>query len=240
MSLAACANGDYDVHWRQLAQNLTSAWGSLPNVYLRVGHEMDGGWYSWRAQQGQGDEVNFAGCFRAVVKAMRSEKPDATSKFVYNPSNTLWSQSYLNDTWPGDAFVDVVGLDFYDQNWGTGTYPYPSPCDQACQTAHQTNSWNANVGILNMTRDFAKAHGKPFAIPEWGTCFLGDGHGGNDNPFYMQKMAGFIKDPSNNVLFHVYFDVQAPDGGYQISTGKNLDYTTPFVQSGQIFKTSFQ
>lgn len=238
-SLAACAAGDYDAHWRQFADNLTSSWGDLGEVYLRVGHEMDGGWYTWRAQQGSGDEQNFAGCFKAIVKAMRAEKPLASFKYVYNPTTLFWSKQYLIDTYPGDDYVDVVGLDIYDQTWALNTYPYPDDCDSTCRTTRQTNAWNAQVWTLDTIRDFAIEHGKPFAIPEWGLVTRSDGHGGGDNPVYMKNMIDFIQNPANKVLFHVYFDVQASDGSHQISTGGNQDYVTPFSASTQMFKAAF-
>ena len=53
-------------------------------------------------------------------------------------------------------------------------------------------------------RDFAAAHGKPMAFPEWGLLVRSDGHGGGDNPYFIQKMHDFFMDPANNVVFHAY------------------------------------
>jgi hypothetical protein len=47
------------------------------------------------------------------------------------------------------------------------------------------------------------------AFPEWGVIIRSDGHGGGDNPHFIQRMHEFIMDPRNNVVFHTYFDVSS-------------------------------
>jgi hypothetical protein len=208
-SLASCAAGQYDVHWRNLANNLANY--GLHSAYLRLGWEMDGSWYSWAAPAGSGKEASFAGCFRRVVQVMRQTQPANQWKFVFNPtvdtgpSSTLYA--YLERVWPGNAYVDVVGLDLYDMSWVANTYPYPSTCDAACRLTRQQTSWNHHASRLNIFRNFANAHGKPLAFPEWGLAITKDGHGGGDNPYFIQKMHEFIHNPANNVLFHSYFSI---------------------------------
>jgi hypothetical protein len=234
VSLDQCAAGQYDVYWRNLANEL--AYYGLHWAYLRLGWEMDGSWYPWGAPQGSGREASFAGCFRRVVTTMRAAQPANQWKFVWNPTATWTAQSYLDATWPGDAYVDVVGIDLYDQSWATNTYPYPSTCDATCRLARQQTAWNGYAWYLQTMRDFALAHGKPFAIPEWGLYTRSDGHGGGDNPYYMQKMHEFIADPANYVQFNVYFDVKAPDGDHHIS---GLDAATAFPQAAAKYKQLF-
>jgi hypothetical protein len=60
--------------------------------------------------------------------------------------------------------------------------------------------------------DFAKLHGKPMSLPEWGLWRRDDGHGGGDNPFFITKMHEFMNDPSNNVAYQGYFDFNTEDG----------------------------
>jgi hypothetical protein len=208
-SLASCAAGQYDVHWRNLANNL--AYYGLRSAYLRLGWEMDGNWQAWRANAGSGREASFAGCFRRVVQVMRQTQPTNQWKFVFNPTVDTWpNRAYLESVWPGDAYVDVVGIDCYDMSWVPNSYPYPSTCDAACRLTRQQTAWNGlHAPRLNILRDFANAHGKPLAFPEWGATIKSDGHGGGDNPYYIQKMHEFIANPANNVLFHSYFNLSA-------------------------------
>ena len=57
-SLASCAAGQYDVHWRNIANNFASH--GLRSAYLRLGWEMDGKWFPWGAPAGSGKETSFA------------------------------------------------------------------------------------------------------------------------------------------------------------------------------------
>ena len=234
VSLDKCATGQYDVYWRNLANELT--YYGLHWAYLRLGWEMDGNWYAWAAFQGSGREASFAGCFRRIVQVMRAAQPANQWKFVWNPTATWTDPAWLSATWPGDAYVDVVGIDLYDHSWAPNTYPYPATCDSACRLARQQTAWNGYAWYLQTVRNFAQARGKAFAIPEWGLYIRTDGHGGGDNPYYIQKMHEFISNPANAVLFHVYFDVNSPDGDHHIS---GLDAATAFPQSAARFRLLF-
>ena len=165
-SLSSCANGSYDAHWRKLADNL--AYHGLHWAYLRLGWEMDSGSRAWSAPPGSGREARYASCFRRIVQVMRQEQPANQWKFVLNTAQTWNNASYLESIWPGDAYVDVVAMSFYDESWATNTYPYPSSCDANCRATRQQNAWNANSSKLFMMRDFAAGHGKQMALAEWG------------------------------------------------------------------------
>jgi hypothetical protein len=209
-SLVSCELGHYDPYWKNLANNLTSY--GLTSAYLRLGWEMDGTWQPWSAPSGSGKEGSFAGAFRRIVQVMRGAQPANEWKFVFNPTVDTWpSTAYLESIWPGNDFVDVVGVDIYDQSWVTNSYPYPSICDSVCRATRQQNSWNYQIFKLGTLRTFAVNHGKPLAFPEWGAAIRPDGHGGGDNPFFIQKMYDFISDPANKVLFHSYFNVSTGD-----------------------------
>jgi beta-mannanase len=92
-------------------------------AYLRLGWEMDGTWFNWNAAPGSGREASYAGCFRRIVQVMRQAQPANQWKFVLNPTVGWYSKSYLDAIWPGDAYVDVVALDLYDQSWKPNARP---------------------------------------------------------------------------------------------------------------------
>ena len=60
-------------------------------------------------------------------------------------------------------------------------------------------------------------------LPEWGLWQREDGHGGGDNPFFIEKMHAFITDPANNIAYQGYFDVDTDDGAVRVSF---VHYTT--------------
>lgn len=228
VSLETCAAGGYDRHWTDLADMLARY--RLSDAFLRLGHEFNGNWYTWRAE---GAADTFAGCFRAVVEAMRRARPEAGWRFVWNPTVEI-AADVAEAAWPGDSYVDIVGIDIYDQSWRTDTYPFPDGCDAACRDERRQRAWQGFTGQLALLRDFAVRHGKPLAVPEWGVAIRDDGHGGGDNPFFIRRMHDFITNPANDVVFHVYFDVMAGDGAHQLS-GRS----SPFPEAAAAYRELF-
>jgi hypothetical protein len=89
---------------------------------------------------------------------------------------------------------------------------------------------------------FARRHGKSLGIPEWGVNNRVDRkeqHSGLDNAYFIEQMHRFITDPTNNVVFHCYFDVKAPDGHHQLSPGASGTEKTEFPQATARFKKLF-
>ncbi|MEY4512513.1 MAG: hypothetical protein RLZZ450_4635 [Pseudomonadota bacterium] len=244
VSLQKCSDGQYDAQWKTLANNLVSY--GLPDTILRLGWEFNGDWFAWGAP---GKEAQFAGCFRRVVSAMRAAQPSAPFKFDWNPTEDIvwWSQAQVDAAWPGDAYVDYIGVDAYDASWVANSFPYPGSCDAACRSARQNTAWtDVSKGLIRM-RDMAVAHGKLLSVPEWGVWGRDDGHGGGDNPLYIAKMHEFMTNPSNRVAYQIYFDVNWEDGGHQISdvagsgatTGAQHTYKTVYPEAAAKFKALF-
>lgn len=237
VSLEAGAHGDYNVHFQKLAQNLVSR--GLGDSILRLGWELNGGWYTWRAKD---SPEAFAGYWRQIVTTMRAVPGAEKLTFDFNPA--MGYQQFPADlAWPGDAYVDYVGLDVYDNSWASDTYPLPSDATAAEKEARQKKVWQDVVlhgdHGLAFWSDFAAKHHKPFSIPEWGVSNREDKHGGLDNPYFVEQMHKFITDPANNVYFDVYFDVQAGDGHHQLSPGVKENEVTEFPLSAARFRTLF-
>jgi len=236
-SLSDCASGAYDYHWQKLGQNLVN--NKLQNTYLRFGWEMNANFMRWSSF---GKEAAFVGCTQKFVTAMRSV-PGSNFKFAWNINGGYSSDSiYLSKIYPGNEFVDFIATDQYDQAYSANTYPYPSPCDSVCVATRQQNAWNEVLNSqgagLKAVSAFAQSKGKPLAIGEWGVFNRPDGHGGLDNPYFVQKMAEWINDPVNNVAWHVYFDFNAPDGSHQLSPVPST-FVTEFPLSKEKFKSIY-
>ena len=116
-----------------------------------------------------------------------------------------------DQAWPGDEYVDIIGLDLYDESWAKDTYPFPADATSEEVEKRQRKTWNdvllkGDHGIV-FWKKFAEAHHKPLAFPEWGVAARPDKHGGMDDPYFIEQMSRFILDPANQVAFHCYFDV---------------------------------
>jgi|GEM_PF-698970 len=259
---SSCISGTYSTSWyttaanRLVAAGLTSGTsGTTNNVIIRLGHEFNAGYYPWHvlhsnaAVDGSGNKYddrpeNYVALWQKIVTTMKAVAPNL--KFCWNGANN-WVGYTISDAYPGDAYVDYVATDVYDQAWlGTSGYPYSSgtyPYGGDASTKQQ-NVWNNWIypaspqnGILAW-KNIAVAHGKPFAIGEWGVCSRTDGQGGIDAPYFIQQMYNFIQDPANNVAFHIYFDVPASDGGHQLTSFPSMS-GTPFPHSATLFRQLF-
>jgi hypothetical protein len=236
VSFTAAAAGDYNSHFKALAENLVKA--GLGDSILRLGWEMNGGWYTWRAGN---NEKLFAEYWRQIVTTMRAVPGAQDLKYCFNPASG-WLQFPAEACYPGDDYVDYIGVDLYDQSWAPNTYPLPKDATADDILTRQKLAWKellwGNHGLMFWSK-FAADHKKPFTIPEWGVCHRGDGHGGEDNPFFVEQMAKFINDPANNVAWHCYFDVTAGDGDHLLSPGAPGEKPTVFPQSSAKFKELF-
>jgi hypothetical protein len=210
-TLEQCASGAYDTYWAALAKNLTVR--GLGNSVVRPGWEMNGNWYRWSAR---GKEADYVGCFRSLVTAMRTVTGQAFL-FDWNPAVAA-DLSDATLTYPGDDYVDVVGLDVYDMSWAW--YPVADPDPVAVETARLQVWRYLHVGPRGLAfwSGFGKAHGKPLAVTEWGVTWRSDGHGGGDNPGFIDRMLNWITDPGNNVAYSNYFEIDTTNTGHALTT----------------------
>ncbi len=177
-TLARGAHGAYDAHFVTLAENLVRV--GEGNAYLRPGWEFNGTWYRWRVKNAKA-AANYAAYFRHIVNAMRSV-PGAAFKFVWNPNAGTSRGNYSpGQAYPGNAYVDYIGTDLYDQSW--------------VQPRTSQNAWAAQLSAtwgLDWLAGFAAAQGKPIAFPEWGVAVRSDGHGLGDDPYFVDQFAAWI------------------------------------------------
>lgn len=241
VSLEAGAEGHYDQHFRDLAMNL-ARYKIVGQLILRPAWEFNGDWYAWRAK---GKTKAFIDYWQRIVKTMREVAGAEQLKFCWNP--TLGDQQFpADEAWPGDAFVDFVGVDVYDETWNEGTYPWPESADPKEIERRQKKVWTEWImdsprGLAFWTK-FARQHSKPLAIPEWGLVSAAHKHGGLDNPHFIERMHAFISDPKNGVAFHCYFDINEKDHRHQLSPGvkgTGKQEGTEFPKSAAKFRELF-
>jgi glycosyl hydrolase family 26 len=109
-SLSQIASGSYDSYLHEQAKAAKS-WGTT--LMIRFGHEMNGTWYSW-----SGQPESFVAAWRHIVSIFRADGV-TNVKWVFSPNIQEGTKYPISPYFPGDEWVDYVGLDGY--NWGTGT-----------------------------------------------------------------------------------------------------------------------
>lgn len=146
-----------------------------------------------------------------------AEKDGATALIVWNPTFINWTAVSVPATYPGDAYVDVIGLDAYNTlypldltDWVTPGIPL-----DASQAAWQqkpgnrqhfwtypsANQWNDKGQVsgkpsleytgwgMSSAIAFAQEHGKPLAIPESGAGYSAQSGNVSDDPVFPKWLA---------------------------------------------------
>ncbi|HEX8508430.1 MAG TPA: glycosyl hydrolase [Propionibacteriaceae bacterium] len=221
--LATCAAGDYNDRWRTIARRLRAA--RLQTATIRPGWEFNGDWYLWSAA-GPGQAASYAGCFRQLVDSMRSVSGEHRFSWTVNLGHNRLPAEL---GWPGEAHVDVVGVDVYDYS----TQWYPAPEGVSKKEARR-RVWDAQLNGdhgLRYWAQFARDRNKPLAIPEWGLAWRSDGHAGGDNTYFLEQLGRFINDPENGVAYATYFNSEdTPDLKHNL-----LGPDTKFPQAARRF-----
>ncbi len=148
-------------------------------VLWRPLHEMNGNWFWW-GDRGQADWAkHYQALWIRMHDYFTKERQLDNLIWVYSPDGQSRSDQVLK-SWPGDAYVDVVGIDFYNK------FSIPDKRDQALI------AWN-----------LLKTKNKPMAITEVGPFAWG-------SPEQKQiGQYDYVKDLLEPVLKHmpeaVYF-----------------------------------
>jgi hypothetical protein len=182
-----CANGSYNSRWTTFGNTMKNM--GLGSSVIRLGWEFNGNWYAWGGYNNGSSPATFAACFRQIVTTVRAVAPNL--KFDWNvnrgPTDGFRSTAEVLAAYPGDAYVDIVGIDSYS-HWG---------------------DWNTQVSSTNQGLqywlNFAVAHGKKLSVPEWGMLPHSDG-GGGDHPADIQNMWNFFSANAANIAYEGYFN----------------------------------
>jgi hypothetical protein len=189
----SCAAGDFNSYATQLGTNLVAA--GLQNSVLRLGPEMNGPWEADYIGTTTQEQNLWATCFANEVTGIRQA---AGEHFLidWNPNACTQNEPYAN-FYPGNAYVDIVGLDLYDVG-----------CDVPGTQLSFSQLSNETYGLTSF-ESFAAAQGKPMSFPEWGLATTN-----GDDPAYINGIGSTVA--SNDFAFEAYFDAGA---GFSVPLG---------------------
>lgn len=184
------AEGEYDDVFTGMARALKQQ--GVQRAIIRLGWEFNADWYPWRAQ---GKEDAWKRYWARAVTAMR--KVDGIDlQFDWCPN--IGTQKVAPDKlYPGDDFVDIIGMDVY--NNGSPHEALPVRWRRLLDMPHGLR-WHAA---------FAKARGKKMSYPEWGTGINASGTGGGDDPHYVCAMSAWMKELGERLSYQAYWNEKA-------------------------------
>ena len=93
------------------AKSLIGADGKLVPVIFRPFHEFDGDWFWWGASHCSPAE--YKTLFQFTVTCLRDSLNVRNFLYGWSPDKNFTSEAEYLERYPGDAFVDLVGVDNY-------------------------------------------------------------------------------------------------------------------------------
>ncbi len=103
-SLSSIASGSYDSYIRDSAR-IAKGWGG--ELMVRFAHEMNGSWYPWARSE------SYVAAWRHIVDVFREEGA-GNVRWVWAPNVNRSGSMPFTAYFPGDEYVDYVGLDGYN------------------------------------------------------------------------------------------------------------------------------
>lgn len=130
------------------ANSLVGTDGTMAPVIFRPFHEFDGGWFWWGATHCTREE--FISLWRFTVTYLRDTLGVHNFIYAFSPDNRFETEEKFLERYPGDEYVDIVGMDNYG-DMGRNQYDIPLAAKK-----------------LRIVSDYAKKAGKLAAFTETG------------------------------------------------------------------------
>jgi hypothetical protein len=187
---AAIANGSQDSYILQWAQMLKSVGRPL---FFRPWWEMNGNWFSW----GNRDPATYVAAWRHMHDLF-SQAGATNVVWVWCPNVTDGGAPHWTNYYPGDAYVDWVGIDGY--NWGGSAWK-----------SFATRFAGASQ---NVYMDYAQR--KPIMIAEYGSV-----EQGGDKGQWYRDMVTTVRGQFPSIAALVAWDSIDSPTNFTINTTSN-------------------
>lgn len=123
----------------------------MPFIF-RPWHEMDGGWFWWGSNQCTPEQ--FKELFAFTIDYLKNEKGLKDMLVAYSPDRNFNSESEYLTWYPGDAIVDILGMDnYYDLKQDGGEVEAIRKMHLVIGLAKKKNKFSAftETGLENVT-----------------------------------------------------------------------------------------
>ena len=147
-------------------QTLQTKDGELVPFIFRPWHEMDGSWFWWGTKTCTPEEIKEL--FQFTIQYLREDKAVSSMLVAYSPDRNFTSKSEYLTWYPGDEYVDILGLDNY--------YDF------------KTSNENLVIEKLHVVIDLANEKNKFSALTETGLSNV------TDSLWFSQKLGKVLND----------------------------------------------
>jgi mannan endo-1,4-beta-mannosidase len=80
-------------------------------IIFRPYHEFDGNWFWWGKRHCSRDE--FVKLWQVTVEYLRTYKKMNNILYAFSPDRNFWNEKDFLERYPGDEYVDILGMDDY-------------------------------------------------------------------------------------------------------------------------------
>lgn len=94
-----------------VVSNLKGSKGELIPIIFRPFHEFDGSWFWWGADFCSAED--YKAVYQFTVEYLRDTKGVHNILYAFSPDNSYATSTNYLSRYPGDAYVDVLGMDNY-------------------------------------------------------------------------------------------------------------------------------
>lgn len=195
--------------------------GDDRRAYLRFAHEMNANWYPWAADMGGNRPGDYIAMWRRVHDAFNLQGIDSTRlQWVWAPNRSDVGAFKAEDFYPGNAYVDWVGLDGYNR-----------------PPSEQPKRRTPGQVFDNMLKRVHKISSRPVAITEVATS--SDGKSGSTDLAYKNS---WIRDVysyalKKNVKMITWFN-QDKAGDWAVFGGLRGDTTSGSYLAYSAYRTA--
>jgi len=218
-NFASVSNGSHDTEFKSLGTAITNS-GHASQVIVRLAWEHNGYWFPWSVATSDtdpGDPAGFVAAFQRAVTDIRSTCPGV--KVCWNPNLGTHGAYNWTSTYPGDSYVDYIGIDVYDFYDPNGF-----------------SDFNGRGPGVDEIRNMAVAHSKLECIPEWG-LEASSNAGHDDDPNFIQSMYNWVTASSNVAFTGVWNDTCCSTLALIHTGTNNVSPLAP--NSAALYKTLF-
>lgn len=169
----------------QVAGSMYGSDGNLVPFIFRPFHEFDGHWFWWGADYCTPQQ--FIELWRFTVEYLRDDLNVNNMLFSYAPDNLFFTEAQYLERYPGDEYVDVLGMDNYSDLNNIGQPGYD----------------DANLK-LQIISDLAKEKVKIAAFTETG-YFVTPGVNNPIPDFYSDHLYGVMTENNVDLSFMMFW-----------------------------------
>lgn len=169
----------------KVAKSMRGSDGKLVPFIFRPFHEFDGHWFWWGQDYCTAEE--FITIWRFTVEYLRDTKEVNNMLFAFSPDNSYSSQAGYLSRYPGDDYVDVLGMDNYKD--------FDNEGESGVNIANQK---------LRVISDLAKERVKIAALTESG-YFVTPGQNSPITGFYSENMYNALTNDDIEISYMMFW-----------------------------------